>query len=359
MTPQSPHDTVEEAAEDTTQEAVTGEDAPATETDADVVAPESVQASTSEAETESVESQADVPVAEMSPQAETKAVESQDDALEAETEDAENQDDVPIAEISAQAEAEETKNQEDAPVAEVQLPFEPNPDIEIKPGVKLRGIVQETQLQGAIVMLETGDKGLLHISQLSDAETPIKNVTDVIDTGDEIDVWVLRHSSDTGRIDLTLLEQPALPWSAIRANEVFEGTVQRIEKYGVFLDIGAERPGLIHVSELARGYVGDPSDVVKMGDTLEAKVIGVNRRKKQIDLSVRQLEEEVATEVAASDDEEEVATAMELALRRALEESDDNPAAIQPKTSKRDKKRAKRERQDDIIRRTLRMHEDD
>jgi ribosomal protein S1 len=59
------------------------------------------------------------------------------------------------------------------------------------------------------------------------------------------------------------------------------------------VEIGAERPGMIHVSELAHGYVKTPSEIVKEGDEIEAKVLEVDRKKKQIKLSMKALEAEV------------------------------------------------------------------
>jgi predicted RNA-binding protein with RPS1 domain len=59
------------------------------------------------------------------------------------------------------------------------------------------------------------------------------------------------------------------------------------------VDIGAERPGMVHVSELAHGYVKTPNEIVKEGDEVEAKVLDVNRKKKQIKLSMKALEPEI------------------------------------------------------------------
>jgi len=59
------------------------------------------------------------------------------------------------------------------------------------------------------------------------------------------------------------------------------------------VDIGAERPGMVHVSELAHGYVKTPGEIVKEGDEIEAKVLDVNRKKKQIKLSMKALEPEI------------------------------------------------------------------
>ncbi|MCC6801129.1 MAG: S1 RNA-binding domain-containing protein, partial [Anaerolineae bacterium] len=106
---------------------------------------------------------------------------------------------------------------------------------------------------------------------------------------------------------------------------------------------------------LAKGYVGDPSEVVKVGDEIEAKVIGVNRRKKQIDLSVRALEQPAqAAALADAEPEEALPTAMELALRQAMQKADvDFPVRGNKRRVKKNKRQAERE---DIYARTLQQH---
>jgi ribosomal protein S1 len=77
--------------------------------------------------------------------------------------------------------------------------------------------------------------------------------------------------------------------------------VERLEVYGAFVDIGAERPGLVHVSEISHDYVKNPSEVLKVGDEVEAKILDVDRRKKQIRLSIKAAmpkPEEVLAEVS-------------------------------------------------------------
>ena len=224
---------------------------------------------------------------------------------------------------------------------------------DIAPKQKLKGKVKRVELQGAIIDLGLATDGLLHISQLR-AE-PVKNVTDVVKQGDEIVVYVLAADARAPRIDLTMIEPPAVTWQEIKVNQVYEGKVERIEKYGVFIDIGAERPGLIHVSELAHGFVSDPKDVVKVGDVISARVINVNKRKRQIDLSVRALEAPQVADIIEDEDEGEAVTAMEFALRRAMEQSD--TGEMLSKKSKKRNKRKMRQEQQDIIARTLRLHQ--
>ncbi|MBI5960535.1 MAG: S1 RNA-binding domain-containing protein, partial [Chloroflexi bacterium] len=160
-----------------------------------------------------------------------------------------------------------------------------------------------------------------------------------------------------GRINLTMLKPAAVGWNEIAVNNVFGGTVVRVEKFGAFVDIGAERPGLVHVSELANSYVGNPADVVNVGDQIDVKVIGVNRRKKQIDLSVRALEQPAAVQVE-EEEAEDLPTAMELALRQALEGSEFE-IKKREKAKHRSKKERRREEHEAIFARTLQQHSKD
>jgi predicted RNA-binding protein with RPS1 domain len=99
------------------------------------------------------------------------------------------------------------------------------------------------------------------------------------------------------RIELTMIEPLGFEWKEIRPDMIVKGKVVRLEAYGAFVDFGAERPGLIHVSELTRGYVKSASEVVKEGDEIEAKVLDVDRRKRQIRLSMKALQPEIVEEV--------------------------------------------------------------
>lgn len=223
--------------------------------------------------------------------------------------------------------------------------------------MKLQGTVERVELQGAIVDVGLEQKGLLHISQLS--TEMVKNVSDVVKEGDEITVYVMAVDKKKGRLDLTMIEPPDVMWSDLKTGEVRSGEVVRIEKFGVFVDVGAERPGLIHISELATGYVNDPNTIVSLGDTIEAKVIGVNRKKKQIDLSVRALEQATARAVVEEyEAEESLPSAMEIALRRAMEASDVELPLSRKEQKRRGKRKDRSREQDDIVSRTLRMHND-
>ncbi len=269
---------------------------------------------------------------------------------------------------------------------------ESSSNIEIKPKMKFAGKVIKTTLAGAVVEIANGQKAVLHISQISTyTDQPIKSVKDVLQVGQIIDVWVRRIKDN--RIELTMIKPLDLEWREIKPDMVVKGKVVRIENFGVFLDIGAERPGLIHISELAHGYVKTPSDVVKEGDELEAKVIDVNKKKKQIKLSVKALlpepvQEEVSEpireprkefskekprrgkknapkherhndsselnpEVHSTVEESPVEsepTAMEIALREAMERAKDRKKA---EKAKKEKPKGLSNEQEEILARTL------
>ena len=203
-------------------------------------------------------------------------------------------------------------------------------------------------MAGAFVDIGLEFPGFLHISQLS--EKRVKNVTDVVNEGDPVTVYVMDINHSKKRVSLTLIKPPALLWSELSTmvNKSVEGTIVRIEKFGAFVDIGAERPGLIHVSELADEYVGSPESVVNVGDEITARIIGVNIGKKQVDLSLKAMHAAVIEE--EDEDEEEPMTAMELAMRRAMNR--------EKKKARRGKSTSRRNEQAEIIARTLQSQRD-
>ena len=166
------------------------------------------------------------------------------------------------------------------------------PAIALEPKTKLSGKILKTTLAGALVDIGQSVPGVIHISQLQ--QDAVNKVEDVVKEGQTVDVWVRRVKKD--RIELTMIEPLGLEWKEIVPDMIVKGKVVRIETYGAFVDFGAERPGLIHVSELTRGYVKTASEVVKEGEEIEAKVLDVDRRKRQIRLSMKALQPEIVEE---------------------------------------------------------------
>jgi ribosomal protein S1 len=235
----------------------------------------------------------------------------------------------------------------------------------LEPKTKLSGKILKTTLAGALVDVGQSIPGVIHISQLS--KDPVNKVEDVVKEGQTLDVWVRRVKKD--RIELTMIEPLALEWKEIEPDMVVKGKVVRLEPYGAFVDIGAERPGMVHVSELAHGYVKTPNEIVKEGDEVEAKVLDVNRKKKQIKLSMKALEPEIeelkpakkenkkagkrgpkkeVEEVPTQEEEKEAElTAMQIAWQEAL-----NKANAERSYKVKRAKSISRE-QEDILERTM------
>lgn len=158
-----------------------------------------------------------------------------------------------------------------------------SPASELKPKTRLMGRVVKTTLAGALLDIGMDIPGIVHISQMSEA--PVKRVEDVLQVGQEVPVWVRKAKTD--RVELTMIEPLGVEWRELKPEMTFKGKVIRLETYGAFVEIGAERPGLVHISEMAHGYVKTPGDVVKEGDEVDVMVLEVDRKKKQIRLSMK------------------------------------------------------------------------
>lgn len=228
---------------------------------------------------------------------------------------------------------------------------------DLKRGMALSGVVKRLELFGAFVDVGLDVEGVLHISQL-DSDGHVRNVSDVLHEGDRVEVWVHHVDREKNRFFLTMVRPAAVTWDDLKANAVFSGTVTRLDRFAAYVDFGAEREGRVHVSELAEGYVKAPEDVVKVGDQVEVRVIKINRRKGQIDLSMKVAHSAVieAGKVAQEEDEP-VLTAMEAAFRRAMEGTDLEEELAQARRRSRKKKRRRGDRryqeQASLLARTL------
>ncbi len=217
---------------------------------------------------------------------------------------------------------------------------------DLRPKMYLEGKVTRTELYGAFVDLGVEQEGMIHISRL--APRRVNKVTDKVNAGDTVKVWVVDVDPDAGRIGLTMVEPAELEWNDIKEGTVYSGKVVRLERYGAFVDIGAERPGLLHVREMGKGYVRHPSEVVKEGEEIEVKVLKVDRRKRQIDLTL-DIAQGVA-EMEESVEEEPFLSPMEIAFREAQKSAKKSQGRQQRKRSRRNNTR---DDLDEIYRRTL------
>jgi ribosomal protein S1 len=169
-------------------------------------------------------------------------------------------------------------------------------DIPYEVGDKLDGKVKSITDFGAFVDVKLPRDGLLHVSELS--RERVEKVDDVLSIGDDVTVWVKNIDKERGRIGLTMIKPVQRRYAEIKEEDVLEGLVTRIENYGVFVDVGLPREGLVHISELAHDYIKTPEDVVKVGEQVQVKVLKVNSKKRQVDLSIKALIEPPESEDA-------------------------------------------------------------
>ncbi len=230
-------------------------------------------------------------------------------------------------------------------------------------GQQIQGRVKRLTDFGAFVDIGVGTDALVHVSEMS--QRRVKSPKDVLNVGDEITAWIKALDKEHNRISLTLLAPGTRTIRDLEVGEVLTGTVTRVTNYGAFVDIGIGYEGMVHVKEMAHGYVKHPSDVVQEGQEVQVEVLKVNRRRGQIDLSMKNLlpepeaeapeEEDVADDIdmMEEEDEMEVISPFELAMLKAQEK----------KGKRKEKKRKKKvwydDEEDEIIRRTLEIAEGD
>ena len=227
---------------------------------------------------------------------------------------------------------------------------------DLEPKMKFEGEVKAVELYGAFVDIGAEKDGLVHISQIS--EETVNRVADVLQEGDEVTVWVRQVDPEQGRIALTMIEPPERTIKELEPEQVLTGTVTKLVPYGAFVDIGVEREGLIHISEMSDGFVGKPSDVMEVGAEIEVRVVKVNQRRRRIELSLLNMPGEEQEPALQEEDEGETLTAMGLALQNAMERQG---MSIEVPTRRKGRRRRKsdiRREQASIIARTLNTKKD-
>ena len=180
--------------------------------------------------------------------------------------------------------------------------IEPNPWEEIErkypAGSEVTGTIRNLTDFGAFIELEDGVDGLIHISDLSWKK--IKHPSELIKKKDSINTMVLSIDKENCRISLGVKQLQPDPWDDIAKKYCLgteiEGTIIKVTGFGAFAEFGDGLEGLIHSSQLSSKKGLEPDEVVKVGDTIKAKVIKVDTSRKKIALSIKAFEDNLDLE---------------------------------------------------------------
>ncbi len=179
----------------------------------------------------------------------------------------------------------------------------------IEIGKKYKGVVKSITSFGAFVDIG-GVDGLIHISELSWRR--IKHPSEVMKVGDVVDTYVIDFNKETGKISLGYRNPEDNPWKKVaqyKAGDVISCKVVRLVPFGAFVEVVPNADGLIHISQIADRRIGKPSDVLSVGQEVQAKILEIDPEKQKISLSIRALLEHTepvpAEEQAEQQPEEE------------------------------------------------------
>lgn len=164
---------------------------------------------------------------------------------------------------------------------------------ELQEGDIRHGVVDSLCDFGAFVDIG-GIDGLIHISELSWGH--VSHPGEVLQMGDEVDVYVLSVDRAQGRIGLSLKRLQPEPWGQVEdkysIGQLVKGIITNLTKFGAFARLeGDEIEGLIHISELSDELITHPKEAVQVGDALIVKIIGIDAERHRISLSLRQVSE--------------------------------------------------------------------
>ena len=162
-----------------------------------------------------------------------------------------------------------------------------------KPAERVRGRVTRVMDFGAFVELEPGIEGLIHVSEMSWAKK-VRIASDVVKPGDIVEAVILGVNPTERRISLGLKQALGDPWAdaeqRFAPGTVIEGPVTSITNFGVFVQLAEGIEGMIHVCEIsAEKRINHPREVFRVGQTVKAQVLAIDKEKRQLRLSMKQL----------------------------------------------------------------------
>ncbi len=163
---------------------------------------------------------------------------------------------------------------------------------EIEVGKRYDGVVKSLTSYGAFVDIG-GVDGMVHVSELSWKR--ITKPADVVSVGDEINVYVINFDKETHKISLGYKDPAENPWTKFmdqyKVGDVASVTVVKLMTFGAFAEVVPGVDGLIHISQIANRRIGQPGEVLKVGDVVDAKITAIDEEKHKVSLSIRALSE--------------------------------------------------------------------
>jgi small subunit ribosomal protein S1 len=171
-------------------------------------------------------------------------------------------------------------------------PWQTAPD-RLQAGQRITGTVTRLADFGAFVEIEPGVEGLLHISEMSYGKK-LRHPSDILKQGDRVDAVILAIQPEERRISLGLKQTLADPWTEVERNfpigSQITGPITKLMNFGAFVELAGGVEGLVHISEItAERRLNHPSELLRVGQVVQAQVLAIDTVKRQIKLSIKQL----------------------------------------------------------------------
>ena len=163
-------------------------------------------------------------------------------------------------------------------------------------GAKVNGRVVSLADYGAFVEVEEGIEGLIHVSEMSWTRK-VRHPSKVVSVGEEVEAVVLDIKPDSRRISLGMKQTVPNPWEVISekypVGSTIEGKIKNITDFGMFIGIDDDIDGLVHISDISwTKRIKHPSEIYKKGDTVQAKVLDIDKDNERFSLGIKQLAED-------------------------------------------------------------------
>ena len=163
---------------------------------------------------------------------------------------------------------------------------------ELKEGESIEGTVSNITSYGAFIDLG-GLIGLAHISDLSYGR--INHPSEVVSVGDAVVVHVLKIDRKNEKISLSLKSRDEDPWNRVhemKVGQVYDATVKKIIDAGAIVQVDGGVDGLVHISEISHDHVTDVHDILKEGQKIKVKLLGIDDERRRVSFSIRDAQEE-------------------------------------------------------------------